>query len=141
MDYHDQPIQFINKFYIRAQSLGSGNYDIIATIWIMLTFLPFTSYIIMGSITPSYVYPKIRSFMQYLNSNTKNYKLLGIGKVLKKAYNPSAILFCLILYFILLAFQIVSFIKLHNYGNEIFHEEKYPQNQEFTFETNRNATI
>lgn len=103
MGYHDQPIQFINKFYIRAQSLGSGNYDIIATIWIMLIFLPLASCIILGSITPSYVYPKICSFVQYLNVNTKNYKVLGIGKVLRKAYNPSIILFCLILYFILLA--------------------------------------
>jgi len=36
--------------------------------------------------------------------------------------------------------QIVSFVRLHNYGNDIFREQKYPQNQEFTFETNKNAT-
>jgi len=142
MEYHDQPIQFINKFYIRAQGLGSENYDIIAIIWTMLMYLPTTFFCILALITPAYVYPKIRSLIEYLNLNNKKrpesmYKLLGYGKVLKKACNPSIILFCLTLFFILFSFQIVSFVRLHSYGNEIFHEEKYSSNQDYS---NRNGT-
>jgi len=125
--YHDQPIQFVNRYYFHAKALGSENYQVITNIWIILIFLPFTLPVAFASVAPAYVNPKIRSFTKILYTKDDDYlkyKFFGRGEVLKKSYMPSVIIYCIALFITFLTFHILAGQQLNDYGNTAFHYEK-----------------
>ena len=121
MEYHDQPLQFINRYYFHAKTKGDEHYDLVYNIITLLGFLPFALWIVFMVLCDIYIYPKINSFLESLPPFKKEdilkYELPKIEEI------P---LLCLSIFLngSLLAFHILSAVDLLEYGNDVLQSDQ-----------------
>ena len=122
MEYHDQPLQFINKYYFHAKTKGDEHYDLVYNIITLLGFLPFPLWIVFIVLCDIYVYPKINSFLEALPQFKKDKDIL-LYELPKIEEIP---LLCLSIFLngSLLAFHILSAVDLLEYGNDVLQSDQ-----------------
>ena len=121
MEYHDQPLQFINRYYFHAKTKGDEHYDLVYNIITLLGFLPFALWIVFMVLCDIYIYPKINSFLESLPPFKKEdilkYELPKIEEI------PLSFL-SIFLNGSLLAFHILSAVDLLEYGNDVLQSDQ-----------------
>ena len=63
MEYHDQPLQYINRNYFHTKTKGDDHYDVIFNIITLMGFLPLALWIGFIVLAVYYIFPEIRSLL------------------------------------------------------------------------------
>ena len=120
MEYHDQPLNFINNHYLEIKDRSAGEYPTIT----LLISLPAQIYLfgmpIVAYLTTQYIYPKICYFMEQYTK----YLVLNDGSFIPLLFLylfPISISFFFKL--LLIIAQIISIDEFVNYGNEVLHDD------------------
>jgi len=139
IDYYDQPIDFVNKFYFNARINDGKRYSIIVEIITITIPLPIALGILLFFLTLLYFHPILASFMEWLlevkyshaveSEINVNYKDLTCGlfkikliknhRILWNMHVPALIVFNLAVTVALTVFTGISFSRLHEYGKEV----------------------
>ena len=64
MEYHDQPLQFINTHFIQAKDKNAGEYENITTLMGSFATFPLLGMPTVAYLTVHYIYPKVYVFME-----------------------------------------------------------------------------
>ena len=120
MEYHDQPLQFINTHFIQVKDRNAGEYlNIKALIDSFVTF-PLLGMPIVAYLTSHYIYPKIYDFIgkyaEYLSIDPSS-----TYHVVLKHVSPGVS--SLLITFLLLQLHSFSSFEFVKYGNEILHDD------------------
>jgi len=139
MEYHDQPIDFVNKFYFRARS-NDKHYRIIVNIFTITIPLPLALGLLLVFLILFYLYPMLASLVEWLLEVNyshvvepkviTNYKDLMCGlfkikltrnqKILRNMHVPALAVFNIAVTVALTVFTALSISRLHDYGKEVF---------------------
>ena len=139
IDYHDQPIDFVNKFYFRAKS-NDKRYDIIVDIVTITIPLPLALGLLLLFLILFYLHPMLASLVEWLlevkyshvidSKVITNYKDLTYGlfkikliknsKILRNMHVPALIVFNIAVTILLTVFTGLSISRFHDYGKEVF---------------------
>ena len=125
MEYHDQPLNFINNHFLEIKERNVGEYQNIVLLMSLppqfyLFGMPFVAYI-----TSQYIYPEICYFMkkyaEYLSIKKFNsfYFKNSLRNIILYC---SPFIFSFIFKMILIIGQIVSVVELFKYATEILHD-------------------
>ena len=91
MAYHDQPLQYISKYYFRTKAGGDDHYDVIYTIMSLMGALPFALWIGFIMLAIVFIFPQVSTLVIKL-SLAKLKKVEICMKKLSKAGNEVKIL-------------------------------------------------
>lgn len=123
MQYSQDSLGFINKYYFKIKGKGSDNYETIVSITRVFIVFPLTLLVAFYYLGAKYIYPKLNVLMEkYLEKDkaTKYAEKLGI----KTTSMRSLAITCLILNLAFFVFHILSVIENIRYGNEILYHIK-----------------
>ena len=123
MEYHDQPLNFINNHYLEIKDGNVGEYPPITLLMILPAQFHLFGMPVVAYLTSRYIYPKICFFMKqyakflFFNSSSDGYILRIIILYLFPFIISMGFKFLLIIA------QILSTVELVNYGNEVLHDD------------------
>ena len=63
MAYHDQPLQYINRYYFQTKASGDDNYDIVFIMITMMGVLPFGLWVGFTILSFFSIYPKLNTLL------------------------------------------------------------------------------
>ena len=63
MKYHDQPLQYINRYYFHTKTGSDDQYVIILTIICLIGFVPFALWFAVSMLSVVYIYPKVTTLL------------------------------------------------------------------------------
>ena len=125
MEYHDQPLQFINNHFIQVKDQNAGEYLNITSLISSFAPFPLIGMPIVAYLTSHYIYPKICVFMEqyaeYLSLSLDS----SSDKSTAHAYflYASPGVFCLSIIFLLFGIHIISSLAFVEYSKETLHDD------------------
>ena len=135
MEYHDQPLQFINSHYFQLRNKHDLIYKAIKGIMEIITYLPIVMVPLISCLTIIYIYPIIfhrvdqyskinqKDFKQSSKTNVQMSKLINFHQKWKKIQLFSLFLTSCVVTILLVILHIFSAIKFITYGGEILHDD------------------
>ena len=122
MDYHEQPLQFINYNYFKVKDANDGVYQNISTLIFSIAQFPLFGMPFISYMTINYIYPKIHYYLkQYtVHMHVSPLTIMGVTAIM--------LFFCLsiVIYFIgivLVISHVGSIVEFIDYCNKVLAEE------------------
>ena len=119
MEYHDQPLQFINNHYFQAKHLVHGVYHNITTLIFAMSQYPLFSVPHIGFLTFSYAYPIMFNYLEYYSMNQDNPDSAKAILFLSLTLTSISINVGLILAHVFSTYELII------YGNEVLNDEDH----------------
>ena len=122
MEYHEQPLQFINYNYFQVKDANDGVYQNISLLVLSITQFPLFGMPFISYATINYIYPKIH---YYLKQYTVH---MHVSPITVMSVTAVLLFFCLftITYFIglvLIISHVGSIVEFTDYCNEVLADE------------------
>ena len=115
MEFHDQSLQFTNKYYFQLKDDENNTASTIYTILLLLAFVPIALAIFIGNVVIINI-DLAYSLIEYMQGNNK------MNRYIKEVMNlPSLLIVNIAVNLSLIGFHICALIHHYHYDNEIFY--------------------